>query len=204
MRQDIDVAVGWDHPRSRGVYCTSKPRRAHDDGSSPLARGLHFPQAGLLEQVGIIPARAGFTFPAGAFSCPRADHPRSRGVYMVRGYYDKDGAGSSPLARGLHPGPRSHVAPHRIIPARAGFTRLACVTEVAPRDHPRSRGVYPGKNAHHSATAGSSPLARGLRPHPLARKCVSGIIPARAGFTPAVRWQVDQGKDHPRSRGVYR
>ena len=30
------------------------------------------------------------------------------------------------------------------------------------------------------------------------------IIPARAGFTPCIVERTDAGRDHPRSRGVYR
>ena len=52
-------------------------------------------------------------------------------------------------------------------------------------------------------TGGSSPLARGLRiqfgPFMLER----GIIPARAGFTPAHAGRSPGAQDHPRSRGVY-
>ena len=51
--------------------------------------------------------------------------------------------------------------------------------------------------------AGSSPLARGLLGVGDAFAGVSGIIPARAGFTrgaaPSRLWR----RDHPRSRGVY-
>ena len=53
------------------------------------------------------------------------------------------------------------------------------------------------------ATAGSSPLARGLRTARDASHEEDRIIPARAGFTPAdhrPRWPQP---DHPRSRGVY-
>ena len=32
----------------------------------------------------------------------------------------------------------------RIIPARAGFTLRKTITMCMVRDHPRSRGVYPG------------------------------------------------------------
>ena len=50
---------------------------------------------------------------------------------------------------------------------------------------------------------GSSPLARGL-PHSDARGLpVSGIIPARAGFTLAQYGEEIEAEDHPRSRGVY-
>ena len=50
---------------------------------------------------------------------------------------------------------------------------------------------------------GSSPLARGLLWSEAAGRALSGIIPARAGFT--ARWTpYNSGtRDHPRSRGVY-
>ena len=50
---------------------------------------------------------------------------------------------------------------------------------------------------------GSSPLARGLRRGPDARRSGIGIIPARAGFTQQHKLTVDELPDHPRSRGVY-
>ena len=72
---------------------------------------------------------------------------------------------------------------HRIIPARAGFTRQLWGTLRAHQDHPRSRGVYRGRMV----------LA----------VVMLRIIPARAGFTflhsPCRGWVWD----HPRSRGVY-
>ena len=50
---------------------------------------------------------------------------------------------------------------------------------------------------------GSSPLARGLLLAHAAEQGVTGIIPARAGFTPAGRRAARGDADHPRSRGVY-
>ena len=71
----------------------------------------------------------------------------------------------------------------RIIPARAGFTRSRPVT-VSP-------------------TAGSSPLARGLRIHYSARGARDRIIPARAGFTWSnPRNQTDRGGSSPLARGL--
>ena len=51
---------------------------------------------------------------------------------------------------------------------------------------------------------GSSPLARGLLVTLYFDPTISGIIPARAGFTRPgwTRWRTRA--DHPRSRGVYR
>ena len=93
---------GGDHPRSRGVYCGVLGQDPDLRGSSPLARGLRVSGPRRFSPFRIIPARAGFT-PARTSRAPRTpDHPRSRGVYPVRGTDDGQDA--------------------RIIPARAGFT----------------------------------------------------------------------------------
>ena len=52
--------------------------------------------------------------------------------------------------------------------------------------------------------SGSSPLARGLPERRRPRRPARGIIPARAGFTPALAPPSSPRPDHPRSRGVYR
>ena len=135
----------------------------------------------------IIPARAGFTGHHGAGSAPRKDHPRSRGVYAVSPVSWAAWTGSSPLARGLHPGARLPGAPQGIIPARAGFTILSFLSRVPASDHPRSRGVYPAASPRGRPRPGSSPLARGLlNPVGLTTNYFR-IIPARAGFTPTPR-----------------
>ena len=51
---------------------------------------------------------------------------------------------------------------------------------------------------------GSSPLARGLRRRSRRQGRIHGIIPARAGFTNPRAFEKGIGRDHPRSRGVYR
>ena len=51
--------------------------------------------------------------------------------------------------------------------------------------------------------AGSSPLARGLRPGYYWEADEPRIIPARAGFTRPMTGAPTCGPDHPRSRGVY-
>ena len=172
-------------------------------GSSPLARGLRRLASPLVELSRIIPARAGFTGAGPRGPLRRGDHPRSRGVYAHAAMITAEIAGSSPLARGLrcpyHPGPR----PGRIIPARAGFTRVRVVEGCRRRDHPRSRGVYGGVLRPTAVQVGSSPLARGLLE--ILSEAVEdlGIIPARAGFTRRPRGAPRSSGDHPRSRGVY-
>ena len=81
---------------------------------------------------------------------------------------------------------------------------LPLSSHLTYRWHPRSRGVYSRPDSFLLSMAGSSPLARGLRPCLWSRYRIVRIIPARAGFT-ADRppWPRRRG-DHPRSRGVYR
>ena len=172
-----------DHPRSRGAYETMGFSHNFVGGSSPLARGLPPVRAGEARYLGIIPARAGFTLLRRFPYAHAWDHPRSRGVYSSSLPWVGAHSGSSPLARGL-PGGVEPPGPVRgIIPARAGFTRSWAVTMGVPKDHPRSRGVYP-------RPGGTD------RPRPR-------IIPARAGFTPKIALGVPITGDHPRSRGVY-
>ena len=93
--------------------------------------------------------------------------------------------GSSPLARGLPQVGGVEVGEARIIPARAGFTGGRPPPRCRISDHPRSRGVYLNAVAGGNAETGSSPLARGLPVVNSGPARTVGIIPARAGFTPA-------------------
>ena len=172
-------------------------------GSSPLARGLHSILRDIVELIGIIPARAGFTrrvrvhrplrriIPAragftgqfGLAVIDDRDHPRSRGVYHYLESRRLTGSGSSPLARGLLVNHIVAEIERRIIPARAGFTSPRSRRGLADRDHPRSRGVYPPAHDEITFTNGSSPLARGLLSGGWVEGQFGRIIPARAGFT---------------------
>ena len=55
------VITAQDHPRSRGVYFVGNNLLGEWEGSSPLARGLLENREGIVPNIGIIPARAGFT-----------------------------------------------------------------------------------------------------------------------------------------------
>ena len=193
-----------DHPRSRGVYDRADSLSEMAAGSSPLARGLLRPAIDGEARIRIIPARAGVTRRSASSPTIPPDHPRPRGVYTSVRSGSTPAAGSSPLARGLPVADEFLGEVGGIIPARAGFTCPTASPSRRPRDHPRSRGVYPGRGPTGPTPSGSSPLARGLRPGDEVRVGRPGIIPARAGFTadPWVRWVT--ARDHPRSRGVYR
>ena len=114
-----------DHPRSRGVYLSCTSQSSPTAGSSPLARGLREGTAAWGPEMGIIPARAGFTMALTARPMLRRDHPRSRGVYNSGAPPAEWNEGSSPLARGLRAGVSLGLGELGIIPARAGFTRSA-------------------------------------------------------------------------------
>ena len=111
-----------DHPRSRGVYLPGRAGHGDLDGSSPLARGLRYRGPRGRADLGIIPARAGFTPIRRFLEAFRADHPRSRGVYFGLDEDSRIVDGSSPLARGLRDRDVAGLVLERIIPARAGFT----------------------------------------------------------------------------------
>ena len=192
-----------DHPRSRGVYMSSIMKTAGRAGSSPLARGLLGKLVPVLSGERIIPARAGFTVVRFWTWSFRPDHPRSRGVYHRRRELTTAILGSSPLARGLPPGPVSRPYGFGIIPARAGFTLFSGPAYAPHGDHPRSRGVYLAKSSYTMNAVGSSPLARGLLGSRGPVEHVQRIIPARAGFTSGPRFEAVRLRDHPRSRGVY-
>ena len=177
------TASGPDHPRSRGVYRTTRTGTSRRSGSSPLARGLRRPRRLPHGGYGIIPARAGFTRRRRRHLRGRRDHPRSRGVYLAVSTAIITAAGSSPLARGLPHSAGCVSTTTRIIPARAGFTYSTDATVPA--------------------TVGSSPLARGLPNRAATCPAGTGIIPARAGFTFAESYLNGTLRDHPRSRGVY-
>ena len=159
----VSRGVGWDHPRSRGVYPASSRGLRFVVGSSPLARGLHGARGRPRGPPGIIPARTGFTESGAADGDTAGDHPRSRGVYL------------RPL---IH---RQEQV--RIIPARAGFTDAERGLSVRRWDHPRSRGVYRLMVFMGCSLRGSSPLARGLQIGHRLEEALPRIIPARAGFT---------------------
>ena len=215
----------WGIIPTRGVYQGLAFSGALTSGSSPLARGLRGPSPPACLDLGIIPARAGFTRDRAGRPGPGPDHPRSRGVYPPTARHTPRTTGSSPLARGLRLLTAAGTTALGIIPARAGFTGSLLVRGMGDPDHPRSRGVYADTVRLAMSTHGSSPLARGLRPAPRTRPLgnpdhprsrgvygdgrhsgcrATGIIPARAGFTiPGNRRDLSL-MDHPRSRGVYR
>ena len=91
---------------------------------------------------GLIPARAGNTWPRQKTRAPARAHPRSRGEHVQT--LDKlgDASGSSPLARGTLFQKVNEGRGVGLIPARAGNTSWSQSSSSSARAHPRSRGEH--------------------------------------------------------------
>ena len=92
----------------------------------------------------------------------------------------------------------------RIIPARAGPTRLLERQQIPPADHPRSCGANHPSCRHALPAVGSSPLVRGQRGYVVNFTRNMRIIPARAGPTVGCIIGHVSCPDHPRSCGANR
>ena len=170
-------------------------------GSSPLARGKPSEDSAVVVGAGLIPARAGKTTAYCAASGLKPAHPRSRGENRSSGGRSVRRRGSSPLARGKHAQDAWGLHQGRLIPARAGKTSTISLDLASTQAHPRSRGENLAAAHAVTASAGSSPLARGkLTPSPFLI-CPDRLIPARAGKTVLGRLKTSPFWAHPRSRG---
>ena len=212
----------WDHPRSRGENAYGLAPGGRPGGSSPLTRGKH---DGELEPVGrredhprsrgensseagdekgatgSSPLTRGKPRTETTRPHPGRDHPRSRGENKVEGFVGVADLGSSPLTRGKHVGHADSLPGGGIIPAHAGKTAGRGFLVGRVGDHPRSRGENFCPRFTHLSSEGSSPLTRGKPFVRLSLSLYMGIIPAHAGKTSNLAWQVFQPRDHPRSRG---
>ena len=185
----------------RGGNGSRRAVRPPQGGSSPLARGKRPDRRRDPHGVRIIPACAGETA-SGVMRTPRqADHPRLRGGNSSHWRTRHPSAGSSPLARGKHPAHPGRRPRPGIIPACAGET-VAVGCPVNPHgDHPRLRGGNITTAVQAIGAIGSSPLARGKRPHRGPTAPLSRIIPACAGETGGGQVAGNWPRDHPRLRG---
>ena len=90
------------HPRVCGENSTSARPRRINSGSSPRVRGKLHLGAAPADQLGLIPACAGKTWPGRAGTGRGWAHPRVCGENPLRTGADPRDAGSSPRVRGKH------------------------------------------------------------------------------------------------------
>ncbi len=172
------------HPRRRGEHCTGSQRPTLEHGSSPQARGALRAAHVQAEVHGLIPAGAGSTGSAARTRCRHAAHPRRRGEHPGWRGGVHHPRGSSPQARGAHPGIVDRERVPGLIPAGAGST-----------DAVLTNGQF---------ADGSSPQARGAHERGEVRFLADGLIPAGAGSTNTAAWRITVPEAHPRRRGEHR
>ena len=189
-------------PARAGQTCPRVRTRTRRPGSSPRVRGKHVPIAGYQVGVRIIPARAGQTNPWRWPKGAPADHPRACGANQMMSANHHATSGSSPRVRGKHQIAHHVTARHRIIPARAGQTRMPKPTRRTIPDHPRACGANSSLAVLSCKAVGSSPRVRGKRSVRFGRSRVGRIIPARAGQTRRYLFSVPVSSDHPRACGA--
>ena len=108
------------HPRLRGELGVKMGNGRITSGSSPLARGTHFPMSHLRAMVRFIPACAGNSFPRNMLDVWQPVHPRLRGELIITQKIWFLTRGSSPLARGTLTLLTQKGMAERFIPACAG------------------------------------------------------------------------------------
>ena len=172
-----------DHPRACGANNDATPLDMRDGGSSPRVRGKRHQQHGHKPGDRIIPARAGQTTHASYHAEPSTDHPRACGANRAFTCLCLLRFGSSPRVRGKRHMAGRPIWPVRIIPARAGQTRLKLHWAMPMPDHPRACGANPCTCVRALSMAGSSPRVRGKHRFCCFLFCRVRIIPARAGQT---------------------
>ena len=189
------------HPRSRGENAAASAASLTMRGSSPLTRGKQDVLSGERGHGRLIPAHAGKTAPKGASPAALRAHPRSRGENLHAAEGADGLTGSSPLTRGKPHRSAWPVRPPRLIPAHAGKTSVANLTEERSKAHPRSRGENSSAVRAPTQASGSSPLTRGKHRHRMDQRRPIRLIPAHAGKTSSYDMGVQSPAAHPRSRG---
>ena len=110
------------HPRAGGENVAAWTEQDRADGSSPRGRGKPTISVFWVPLYGLIPARAGKTYPRNSGHRRSRAHPRAGGENKLAMNVSHSSQGSSPRGRGK-PRPRGWgKSPFRLIPARAGKT----------------------------------------------------------------------------------
>ena len=150
---------------------------------------------------GLIPARAGKTYERKTGQPITAAHPRAGGENRGRLRKSLHRLGSSPRGRGKQLTVRQNLARRRLIPARAGKTQVLARAVSAVAAHPRAGGENHSADWTIDRDLGSSPRGRGKPRRGRDAAYAAGLIPARAGKTPARVGMRNAEQAHPRAGG---
>ena len=186
-RRRTGTGKEWDHPRMCGEHYGDSDFVNELEGSSPHVRGARFIKSATQDAVGIIPACAGSTVPAGRISPSCRDHPRMCGEHCCTCALMPAIVGSSPHVRGAPITKATVPMMNGIIPACAGSTFRPRGHVSGYRDHPRMCGEHSFNIHQFAGEQGSSPHVRGARSGGSSVSLLMGIIPACAGSTSTAR-----------------
>ena len=172
-------------------------------GLSPLARGTLFYMNRTVAQARFIPAGAGNTHNDTAPVSTGAVYPRWRGEHVFQEYYQDNGVGLSPLARGTLISPSSICWQIRFIPAGAGNTGDDQCGQCHGSVYPRWRGEHHSPGLRQAQPVGLSPLARGTPGGTRKPGVYARFIPAGAGNTRTHAQRPTLRPVYPRWRGEH-
>ena len=131
------------HPRACGENYPTVIVTVPRQGSSPRVRGKRGGDDALAAAPGLIPARAGKTWPGASRSRPPRAHPRACGENRGERFADRRCDGSSPRVRGKRGRGTRRVGRSGLIPARAGKTVGVLAVRGSAEAHPRACGENP-------------------------------------------------------------
>ena len=203
-RMDTITGRQSDHPRACGANPGLEGPRAWYYGSSPRVRGKPMPVTNVDWETRIIPARAGQTQSVNGHHDYSQDHPRACGANGFVPAFSGVTSGSSPRVRGKQQCGGDFGRARRIIPARAGQTRIGTMPSPAYPDHPRACGANVCRLSGGVCVIGSSPRVRGKPSKGVPSALGDRIIPARAGQTICCDCCHTGEPDHPRACGANR
>ena len=189
------------HPRMGGENLPRVAWATVGAGSSPRGRGkLHHAEAPI-QQIRLIPARAGKTTPDASRSFSYQAHPRAGGENFGELAGEFAASGSSPRGRGKRTPRTAALDKARLIPARAGKTTRGRRRRWPCPAHPRAGGENSPRFFPPRTPRGSSPRGRGKLAGHQACHASGRLIPARAGKTSWSRSAGPGASAHPRAGG---
>ena len=194
-------ATEWAHPHAGGENMFTPSFSMYTSGSSPRGRGK---QGHCLHEVvvgGLIPARAGKTIAVSASVAVAGAHPRAGGENPSSPMTPGAMPGSSPRGREKRSLIERLLQLRRLIPARAGKTKIAVSSPFNHEAHPRAGGENDDLEARKPGVYGSSPRGRGKQRPPANYLTAGGLIPARAGKTGMSVSRKNTARAHPRAGG---
>ena len=147
----------------RGEYPSVSSPNTPIEGSPPLAWGILYNTYMTGFILGITPTCVGNTKNRHRLFPVPWDHPHLRGEYNTSISLLRAGAGSPPLAWGIHTSFIGRQDKLRITPTCVGNTKRQIGFGRSLQDHPHLRGEYCNIHVHTHDKTGSPPLAWGIR-----------------------------------------